>query len=142
MKPNLIVAALAAAATWMAAGTAQAGGIIVDLREPTVRHHVFTNDNVLRTGSLAAAAAAAGSDGSGNTGGSGSSDGDASEFGKKAPAPINPHEILQIQAGLITEEEAMSGCGGASAATGPASLLPMLIACGALLRRRARTPRA
>jgi len=45
-------------------------------------------------------------------------------------------ELKQIQAGLITEEEAAAGCGGASAATGPAGLLPLLVAGGALIRRR------
>lgn len=45
-------------------------------------------------------------------------------------------ELKQIKSGLITEEEAASGCGGASAATGPAGLLPLLVAAGALARRR------
>lgn len=43
---------------------------------------------------------------------------------------------LLLQNGLITAEEATSGCGGSSSAQGPLGLLPLLIASLPLLSRR------
>lgn len=47
-------------------------------------------------------------------------------------------ELEQIAAGLITEEEASSGCGGATAARGDLGLLSVLVAGLALVLSRRR----
>jgi len=143
MKRNMIVAAAVAMTCSLFAGTAQAGGIVVDLREPSVRYH-----SVYSLGGdfgLAAASATGGVKAPGGSGGSNDSDSDnggSQPVKKLANGPFDPYgpvsayEVSQIQAGLITEDEAAAGCGGATAATGPAGLLPLLVAAGALLRRR------
>jgi len=63
------------------------------------------------------------------------------DFGPPADTVTNPGTenliAMQIRAGLITEEEAAAGC-GATAAAGPAGMLPLAAAGFGLLRLRRR----
>lgn len=129
MKRNVVIAAVAGLASLVLADTASAGGIIVDLREPA-QFRSNLPDIFLATRT----ATSGGSSSDSGTGTDGTS-AEKPDFRKKLPG-VGPDELAQIQAGLITEDEAASGCGGASAAAGPAGILPIAVAGLALLRRR------
>lgn len=123
--------------------SASASGVIIDMRSPEHPMALFSEKANFQL--LALHAREEGGPGTGQGShslvpgaGGGSSDGAPPSFRPPRPLPLDPLAIEQIQAGLITEEEAMAGCGGASATAGPAGLLPMLVAAGALVRRRRR----
>mgnify|MGYP001202326528 CR=1 FL=1 len=133
--PLAIVAALAAV---FGAADASAGIVVIDgrIQHAQVRNQ-FEGDVGLHAGLAARgqpsamAVSATGHQG-------GAEERPEGEGYDGAPMPIGPNEVLQIQAGLISHEEALSGCGGASVATGPAGLFPLLVAAGALARWRRR----
>ncbi|WP_373046498.1 MYXO-CTERM sorting domain-containing protein [Vulgatibacter sp.] len=141
MKRNMMLAAVAAVGLF-APLQASAGGVVIDGR---IRHVGFFHPSWNGEGGSAAFHGGRGGYGSASASlGAGSSETaePAGEAPTSAPtssdadATFDAYEIEQIQAGLISEEEAQAGCGGASAATGPAGLLPLVVAAGALLRRR------
>ncbi|AKU92190.1 hypothetical protein AKJ08_2577 [Vulgatibacter incomptus] len=77
-----------------------------------------------------------GSPGTPGTPGASGSDESSESSGSSGSYRPGRYELKQIADGSITPDEAMAGCGGASAAAGPGGLLPLAIASLALLRRR------
>ncbi len=130
MKRNLVVLAFVAACGLLAPADASAGGVVIDGRVRSEILQRFAGHDVSFT--AASANAGAGPRGSEHQG----EESSESDESVNPASQLTAYEYRQVQAGLITEEEAAAGCGGATAATGPAGLLPLLVAAGALLRRR------